>query len=169
MNSGGAHKILDNIVYTLCELTSTVSTHRLDTVGEDIQPHTHASTMFTPPSPLGNMLAAEILLYPPPPASPTASYKPRFLYISNRNFPGEVCDPIAIFSLESPSEPKLVRETASGLSHVRGVVVSPDGQYVIAGGVHAGGVKMYAVRENGSALEQVAHCELAGPTHFLWL
>ncbi|KZV76423.1 putative isomerase YbhE [Peniophora sp. CONT] len=159
----------DNVAYTLCELTSTVSTHRLDTVREDIEPLTHASTMFTPPSPLGDMLAAEILLYPPPPASPSASYQPRFLYISNRNFPGEVGDPIAIFSLENPLAPKLVRETASGLEHVRGMVVSPDGKYLVAGGVHGGGVKIYDVREDGGALEQVAHCELEGPTHFLWL
>ena len=155
-------------MYTLCELTSTVATHRLDSVTEDIPPLAHASTMLTPPSPLGNMLAAEILLYPSP-SSSSASHKTRFLHVSNRNFPGEVGDPLAIFSLEDPTEPKLVRETASELSHVRSIVVSPDGKYLAAGGVHGGGVKVYVVGEDGGALEQVAQCELEGPTHFLWL
>ena len=132
--------------------------------------------MLNPPAPLGDMLAAEILLYPPPtPPSPSSSEihddadAPRFLYVSNRNFPSATGDPIAIFSLADRTAPQIVREVPTALQHVRGIAFSPDGRWLVAGGAKGGGAKVFRVVERGAGLEEVARCELDGPTHFLWV
>ncbi|KAI0030865.1 Lactonase, 7-bladed beta-propeller-domain-containing protein [Vararia minispora EC-137] len=159
-----------DFVYTLCELDSTVTTHRY---GGSALPISRASTMFDPPNPLGDMLAAEIAFYPPPPP-PSSSrsvelYTPRFLYVSNRNHPGPSGDLLAIFSLEDATAPALSVEIPTGLKHVRGLAVAPDGRWVIVGGAQGGGVKVLEVTGGGKGLREVAMCALEAPTSFLWL
>jgi hypothetical protein len=128
--------------------------------------------MIDPPNPLGAMLAAEIAFYPPPPpvlAPESSAYSPRFLYATNRNFLGASGDPLAIFGLADPAAPKLLAEVPTGLSHMRGMAVSPDGRWVIAGGAQIGGAKVYEVLKGGAELIEIARCDLDAPTSFLWL
>ncbi|KAI0320562.1 3-carboxy-cis,cis-mucoante lactonizing enzyme [Amylostereum chailletii] len=166
--SGPRHAVfLDGILYTLCELTSSVATHKLPALPSPPTLLSTTSSMQNPPSPLGDMLAAEIILSPP------ILNVPRHLYVSNRNAPSPQGDPLAIFSLANPDRPTLVREVRTGLKHVRGVVLRPrDGgekSWVAAGGALGGGVKVYEVGDGGDTLTEVAQCLLDAPTDFLWL
>jgi 6-phosphogluconolactonase (cycloisomerase 2 family) len=86
--------------------------------------------------------AAEVILSP----------DNKFVYASNRNVgtQDERGDPIAIFSVEPFA---LVKHVYTKLTHVRGMVMSADGKYIIAAGQNAGGVVVYEVGADGDLTE----------------
>lgn len=151
----------DGNMYTLLELTSQLVTHRLPSLPSSPTTLSTVATLSKPPQPLGDMLAAELLLYPSP--------KP-YLYVSNRNDPSPLGDSIAIFSLANPKVPQLVNEVRTGLRHARGMQIDPHGKWLIAGGVHGGGVKIYERDNAGQTLKEAAKNDsVQSPTGFLWL
>lgn len=160
--SGPRHVIFhDGNMYTLLELTSQLVTHRLPSLPSSPTTLSTVATLSKPPQPLGDMLAAELLLYPSP--------KP-YLYVSNRNDPSPLGDSIAIFSLANPKVPQLVNEVRTGLRHARGMQIDPHGKWLIAGGVHGGGVKIYERDNAGQTLKEAAKNDsVQSPTGFLWL
>lgn len=116
-----------------------------------------------PPSEIG-MLAAEILIPPP-----NELFSTPYIYVSNRNDPSPEGDVIAIFSAADPEKLELVAEVRSGLKHLRGMLFGgPDLKYLIAGGVHGGGVKVFERIDGGKGLKEVASHSLDAPTGFLW-
>ncbi|KAF9021191.1 putative isomerase YbhE [Hymenopellis radicata] len=151
----------DGVLYTLLELTSSLSSHRsgvhINTV----------PTMSNPPPLPNDMLAAEILI---PSVNP--SFPKPFIYVSNRNDPSPEGDFISIFAIEEDGAAKLVKEVRSGLKHARGMLFGgPDDKWLVAGGVLGGGVKVFQRTDGGEGLEEVASSTEAtdSPTGFLWM
>lgn len=112
------------------------------------------------------MLAAEILV-----PKLSNSFPEPYLYVSNRNDPSPGGDTITIFSLADKERPKLIEEVATGLVHVRGIIFGGlDDRWLVAGGVHAGGVKVFERIEGGRKLRVVAeNSSIEGATGFLWV
>ncbi|EIW54158.1 putative isomerase YbhE [Trametes versicolor FP-101664 SS1] len=168
--SGPRHvAFYEDVLYTVLELTSEVSAHRFPPLpAEPTLLDTVPTMRNPPPSPdAAFMLAAEILLPPP-----NTSFPNPYIYVSNRNDPSPEGDIIAIYSPVSGESAKIghVAEVRSGLKHLRGMEFGgPDGKYLIAGGVHGGGVKVFERVDGGKGLKEVAVIELAAPTGFLWL
>ncbi|THG99249.1 hypothetical protein EW026_g3072 [Hermanssonia centrifuga] len=165
--SGPRHAAFYNdILYTLLELTSEVSAHRLPPLPSQPAFITAVPTMSKfpgPPSVLG-MLAAEILL-----PVPNKSYPTPYLYVSNRNDTSPEGDVIAIYSVADPEKIELVAEVRSGLKHLRGMLFGgPDEKYLVAGGVQGGGVKVFERIDGGKGLKEIASVDLEAPTGFLW-
>ncbi|EJF60684.1 putative isomerase YbhE [Dichomitus squalens LYAD-421 SS1] len=158
----------EDVVYTLLELTSEVVAHRVPPLPQEPILLDTISTMATPPPPehAAYMLAAEILI-----PAPNSSYHTPYIYVSNRNDPSPEGDTIAIFStVDSKGKIGYVTEVRSGLKHLRGMVFGgPDDKYLIAGGVHGGGVKIFERVDGGRSLREIASIDLAAPTGFLWL
>ncbi|THH18333.1 hypothetical protein EW146_g2642 [Bondarzewia mesenterica] len=147
--SGPRHVVFHHgILYTLCELTSKLAAHRLPPLPASPTTLSTTSTISNPPNPLGEMLAAELLL--------SASAEP-LLYASNRNDPSLLGDSIAIFSLSDHEAPKLINEVRTGLRHVRGMQMGLNSRnkWLITGGVHGGGVKVYEKVEDGKDLREI--------------
>ncbi|KAI1790335.1 putative isomerase YbhE [Ganoderma leucocontextum] len=157
-----------DVVYTLLELTSEVSAHRVPSQPEEPVLLDTVSTMGNPPPPesASEMLGAEILV-----PAPNDSYPTPYVYVSNRNDPSPEGDTIAIFStVDADGKIGYVKEVRSGLKHLRGMVFGgPDNKYLIAGGVFGGGIKVFERVDGGKGLKEVAAIELAAPTGFLWL
>lgn len=119
--------------------------------------------MSNPPPFPNDMLAAEILIPPP-----NTSFPAPYIYVSNRNDPSPEGDTVAIFSL-NPLE--LVAEVRTGLKHLRGMAFGgPDDRWLVAGGVHGGGVKVFERVDEGKGLKLLASNEgIEGSTAFLWV
>jgi hypothetical protein len=172
----------EDILYTITELTSNLTAHRLPPLPASPKLLSITSTLQLQPgeSP-GNRAAAELLLAPvvrgdrrrgSNSSSGDGGGCPKpFLYATNRNDPSPEGDPLAIFSLEDPAAPALLREVYTGLHHLRGAAIGgEDGRYIIMGGMLGGGVKMYERIEGGRALMEIAALpDLEGSTGFLWL
>jgi len=112
------------------------------------------------------MLAAEILI-----TKPNSSFPTPYIYISNRNDPSPYGDSLSIFDFTSnSSQPELIAEVRTGLSHVRGILFGgSDDKYLVAGGVNGGGVKIFEITDGGRRLKEVARNEfVSAPTGFLW-
>ncbi|KAI0090803.1 putative isomerase YbhE [Irpex rosettiformis] len=158
--------VYNNVLYTVLELSSEVTAHRLPPLPEKPTLITTVPTMSKfpgDPEELG-MLCAEILL-----PKPNTSYPTPYLYASNRNDPSLEGDVIAIFSVADPEKLELVAEVRSGLKHLRGMLFGgPDDRYLAAGGVLGGGVKVFERVDGGKGLKEVASVELEAPTGFLW-
>ncbi|KZP28433.1 putative isomerase YbhE [Athelia psychrophila] len=156
----------EGILYTLVELTSGLTAHRLPALPA-APTLTHTTPTLSNPLPLPNdMLAAEILV-----PTPNAAFPSPYLYISNRNDPSPEGDTIAIFTLADKEQPVLVQEVRTGLKHVRGIVFGgPDDKWLVAGGVLGGGVKVFERTEGGKNLKLVAELkDVEAPTGFLWI
>ena len=155
-------------MYTLLELTSEVSAHRLPPLPAEPTLLDTIRTMANPPPSqfAADMLAAEILVPPP-----NASFPTPYVYVSNRNDPDPAGDTIAIFTtVGTDGKIGYVREVRSGLNHLRGMVFGgPEDRYLVAGGVHGGGVKVFERMEGGKGLKEVASIDVAAATGFLWL
>ncbi|CCM01018.1 uncharacterized protein FIBRA_03066 [Fibroporia radiculosa] len=165
--SGPRHVVVhDGILYTVLELINEVAVHTLPPAPEEPTLLACVPTMSTvPPSVDPYMLAAEILL-----PRPNLSFPSPYLYVSNRNDPSPEGDTIAIFSLADPQQPELVAEVRSGLKHLRGMWFGgPDDRWLVAGGVHGPGVKVFERVDGGKGLRELAALELEAPTGFLWI
>ena len=163
-------------MYTLNELTSTLTAHRLPPLPASPTLLSTTRTHRRPADePLGDRVAAELLLAPAPKTGhererggPSSSY---LLYASNRNEPSPAGDTVAIFSLDEPEAPELVAEVHTGLRHLRGAAIGGEGdRWIVVGGTHGGGVKVYERVDGGRFLREVAALpEVEAPTAFLWL
>jgi len=163
------------MIYTLLELTNDVVTHHWSSLSENPRPAPTTTSTLPNPHPQG-MFAAEILV-----SKPIGIDDLPHLYVSNREDPSEEGDTIAIFSLvdkENRKEPKdipeLVKQVPTGLFHVRGMSFGgADGEWLIAGGVNKGGVRLFKrVKDNNGEedLEFVAeNKDIKKPTVFVWL
>jgi 6-phosphogluconolactonase (cycloisomerase 2 family) len=161
---------IDGILYTLHELTSTLTAHRLPPLpAAPTLLSTTRTHRRTADEPLGDRLAAELLLAPL--TKDCESPSSFFLYASNRNQPGPAGDTMAIFSLDEPGTPELIAEVHTGLRHLRGAAIGgEDGRWVVLGGTNGGGVKLYERVDGGRSLSEVAALpEVRAPTAFLWL
>lgn len=136
-------------------------------------------------------LSAEIVLSPS-----TAAHPLSLLWVTNRNQPLPSGDTIAIYapyqgrSVSDASSPdpenvvpssaataqhdasqaefRYLGSIATGLQHLRSVAFGgPDSRYLIAGGVHGGGAKVF--EREGSSLREVAKVDIEKPTCFVWL
>ncbi|KAI0629551.1 putative isomerase YbhE [Trametes polyzona] len=163
----------DDVLYTVLELTSEVSAHRFPPLPS--QPTLLDTVPTMRNVPIGpasaGMLAAEILIPPP-----NASFPQPYIYVSNRNDPSPDGDTIAIFAPvpagASGDDAKIgvVAEVRSHLRHLRGMEFGgPDARWLVAGGVHGGGVRIFERVEGGKSLKEIAAIELTAPTGFLWL
>jgi len=164
---GPRHVVVYNgVLYTVLELTSEVTAHKLPSLPAEPELLATVPTMSNPPpTTVLHMLAAEILL-----PTPNASFPTPYLYVSNRNDPSPEGDIIAIYSVADPDKLELVTEVRSGLDHLRGMVFGgPDDKYLIAGGVHGGGVKIFERADGGESLRELSSLSLEAPTGFLWL
>ena len=162
------HARTEDILYTLNELTSTLTVHRLPPLpAAPTLLSTTPTLQRTSSEPLGDRLAAELLLAP----AVAGGGGPSFLYATNRNDPSPDGDTLAVFSLEKPEAPELVAEVHTGLRHLRAAAfVGEDSRWVVLGGTQGGGVKVYERVDGGRSLREVA--SLPGvdqPTAFLWL
>ncbi|KAI0268656.1 3-carboxy-cis,cis-mucoante lactonizing enzyme [Gloeopeniophorella convolvens] len=165
--SGPRHVVFhEDILYTLNELTSTLTAHRLPPLPAPPKLLSTASTLQNPPKSLGERLAAELLLAPPLDGSTTLH-----LYASNRNDPGPGGDTLAIFSLDDPETPRLVEEVHTGVKHLRGFAIFGEGsRFVILGGAQGGGVKVCERTNGGRSLKEIAAlADVGAPTSFLLL
>ena len=75
--------------------------------------------------------------------------------MSNRNDPSPEGDIISIFSVADPAKIELVAEVRSGLKHLRGMAFGgSDDRYLIAGGAHGPGVKVFERTEEQIQTEE---------------
>ncbi|KAF8622957.1 hypothetical protein AX15_006629 [Amanita polypyramis BW_CC] len=165
--SGPRHVVYyDGHLYTICELSNRIFKHRLPPLPSEPEYIASSPTMSSPPSHANDMFAAEILL-----PNPNTAFPKPYLYASNRDDPSPEGDTIAVFSVGKPGELQLVNEVRTGLRHVRGMEFGgPDGRWLIVGGVHAGGVKVFERVDDGKDLRVVAvNEEVDSPAGFLWV
>jgi len=184
--SGPRHLVLkDNKVFTLHELSSTLT---IQTIPSDPNRISRllasVSTVPTDGVPAGAKFAAAEVLYPPP---LTGSGNNSYIYTSNRNT-GEADprgDSIAIFQ-HIPGDDQdatqkrwhkrtndqliLVNQVFTGLQQIRGMQFSDDGQYLVAGGVLSGGVKVFQRTDGGENLVEVAsNSDVDTRSSFVWV
>lgn len=160
----------DGILYTIGELTATLHAHILSPLPSSPTLLKYIDTLDTPLPP-GNLeyLPAEILISPPSPISPP------LLYVSNRNEPHPEGDAIAIYTPSSKASDTpfaKVGRFRTGLKNLRGIMFSPDGKYLIAGGSVEGGIKIFERLAGGLNFKEVALLQGEGAekaTSFVWL
>ncbi|KAG8722006.1 hypothetical protein FRC09_007004 [Ceratobasidium sp. 395] len=162
--SGPRHAVVKgNTLYTLHELSNTLTQQTIPALGSSTQPPITASVSIVPsdstnPSALG---AGELLISPVTNAFPT-----QYLYATNR---GEWNDAIAIVSIGN-NGPQVVKQVRTGLMHLRGASLSPDGTYLVVGGLNSGGAVVYERINGGADLKEVARTyNLNQPTSFVWV
>lgn len=162
-------------LYTLLELTNDVITHNWSSLSNSSKPVYTTISTLPDPHPEG-MFAAEILV-----SKAMGVDGLPHLYVSNREDTSEEGDTIAIFSLVDKENgkklretPELVKQVRTGLRHVRGMGFGgADDQWLIAGGVNNGGVKIFKRVKDAKGeedLEFVAeNNSIEKPTAFVWL
>lgn len=149
-------------MYTVLELTNEVTAHIFPPVPAE---PTLVACLSTMRNVEPNMFAAEILV-----SHPTEKFSTPYLYVSNRDDSSPKNDVISVFSLANPQKPERLAEVRSGLRHLRGMAFGgPDDRWLIAGGVHGGGVKVFERVDGGKGLKEIASVELEAPTSFLWM
>ncbi|KAJ7504466.1 Lactonase, 7-bladed beta-propeller-domain-containing protein [Mycena galericulata] len=164
--SGPRHTaVYDGALYTLQELSSTLSKHRFPPLPTEPSLIAVKSTMFDPPTAPHDMLAAELLI-----PVPNSTFPTPYAYVSNRNNPSPEGDTIAIFSIAGDTLELLV-EISTGLKHLRGMVFGGvDDKWLVAGGAQGGGVKVFERIDGGKGLKLLAeNSAIEAPTGFLWV
>jgi 6-phosphogluconolactonase (cycloisomerase 2 family) len=162
----------ENVLYTITELTSTLTAHSLPPLPGVATLLSSTSSLQLPPGePLGNQLASELLLASALTADGQIDNSSApFLYATNRNDPSAEGDTLAIFSLEDPNTPSLVAEVHTGLQQLRGAaIVGENEQYIVMGGQTAGGVKVFERVDGGRSVKELAALpDIQAPTGFVW-
>lgn len=102
----------------------------------------------------------------------TAAHPEPFIYVSNRNEALPAGDTIAIFAPASKDDKekpfRYLGSVATGLKHLRAISLGgPESQYLIAGGVNGGGVKIF--ERKGATLQEIASVHVEKPCSFIWL
>ncbi|KAJ7733204.1 Lactonase, 7-bladed beta-propeller-domain-containing protein, partial [Mycena maculata] len=157
--------VYDGALYTLLELSSSLSKHRFPSLPAEPSLLTVKSTMSNPPEPPHDMLAAELLI-----PAPNSTFSTPYAYVSNRNDPAAGGDTIAIFAIEGDAL-ELVTEVHTGLKHLRGMAFGgKDDRWLVAGGAQGGGVKVFERVDGGKGLRLLAeNGDVEAPTGFLWV
>jgi 6-phosphogluconolactonase (cycloisomerase 2 family) len=163
--SQGTQCAADGILYTVLELSSELAAHTLPALPKEPQHLGTVSTYGAGSPPNKEALAAEILFIPARAGAP-----PRLL-VSNRNDTHEGGDTIAVFALadKAGTPPRLIGEVRTGLKHIRGMSVDPSNNYLVTGGLHGPGVKVFEIADEGEWLREIASVEVASPTAFMWI
>ncbi|KAG9019213.1 hypothetical protein FRB90_005288 [Tulasnella sp. 427] len=149
--SGPRHGVtLDGNLYTLHELSNTLTQRTLPALGSSTASRLIATLPVIPPGADNSTLfAAELLLSPK-----NCMYPTQYLYATNRQDTDPNGDTIAIFSLNPL---KLVKHVRTGLKAIRGAAIGgPNGEYLVAGGQNGGGVVLYKRTSGGAALTELA-------------
>lgn len=155
---------LGTTLYTLHELSNTLTKQVIPPLGSSTQPEITATLNIIPSDSTNPSAhtAAELILSPASSTFPT-----RYLYATNR---GDTSDAITIISIAGNSL-TIIAQIRTGLKTVRGAVLSPgDGKYLVVGGQDSGGVVVYERINGGMSLKEVARTSgLQNPTGFVWL
>ncbi|KAF7324747.1 putative isomerase YbhE [Mycena kentingensis (nom. inval.)] len=171
--SGPRHgRLSKNRLYTLHELSSTLSVQTIPSYPNGTS--TTISTVSIIPSnpPTTAVWAAGEILIPPP----TARFPREYIYVSNRNTGTQTPegDSIAIFENVDKGTARerlqLVKQVFTGLDQIRGMEFSPDGAFLVAGGVAGtAGIVVYERVDGGRGLREVVrNTEIPTRTSFVW-
>ena len=157
------------ILYTVLELSNTLTSHKLPPLPKPALALEVAATLSDPPENPNAIdpppVCAEILSTPV-----SAAYPTPYLYVTNRNDPNSEGDILSIFETGGAGSIRLIKEVRTGLKHLRGIAFDEDGRYLIAGGTFGGGVKMFEIVDGGKDVKEIAHLkDLERPTGFYWL
>lgn len=157
LGSGPRHgAIVDGDLYILHELDNSLSQYTLPPLwAKSLKPQLVANFSILPAEqPSGSSFGGGELVVSPK----SAAFPQQYLYASNRNV-GTGLDPrgdsLAIFAVK----PKLrfVKQAFTGLNQPRGVAIFGEhGQYIVAGGLGSGGVKVFARINGGADLKLLA-------------
>ncbi|KAG9095660.1 hypothetical protein FRC07_011062, partial [Ceratobasidium sp. 392] len=162
--SGPRHGVVKgNTLYTLHELSNTLTQQTIPALGSSTQPAVTASINIIPTDSTNPSAhtAAELILSPSTSAFPT-----QYLYATNR---GDQSDAITVVSIANNTL-QIVKQVRTGLSTIRGAALSPDGTYLVAGGQNNGLVIVFERINGGADLKEVARASgLTQPFSFLWL
>ena len=171
--SGPRHCVIHgNILVTLHETASTITTQRIPQLGHNSS-GIISNLSVVPADQLalkGTKYAAAELLIP----KPNKAFPSTLVYASNRNN-GQTEDPrgdtIAVFTLCADGKLEIVNQFFTGLQQVRGMQFGgPDDKFLVAGGVAGdGGVVVFERVGKGADFVQVArNKEVLGPRTFVW-
>ncbi|KAH7890467.1 Lactonase, 7-bladed beta-propeller-domain-containing protein [Phlebopus sp. FC_14] len=174
IGSGPRHiRIRDNMLYTLHELSSTLTLQAVPTAPNGTTTILSNVSIIPPDPPAGSAFAAAEILIPPP----TAKYPIPYIYVSNRNTGVQDTrgDTIAIFKNVNDNL-VLANQIYTGLDQIRGMMSGEQAgkggeAYIVAAG-YAGtaGVKVFKRTEGGANLEEVAvNTVIPTRTSFVWL
>ncbi|GFZ51129.1 hypothetical protein JCM24511_08887 [Saitozyma sp. JCM 24511] len=165
-----ANEVLGKYVYTLLELSSYVTVHRISpTPSAPSELIARLSMLPTHDEPVRPKLgASEILLLPPlHPGGPS------LLIASNRDSPSAEGDALALYAVSpdggdvKPTKEAFVRGVGR---HLRGVAADPSGRWVMVCGRDEGGVKLFErVGEDGLELKEVAKIDIPNTVCPLWM
>jgi len=169
--SGPRHMaIYNNILYTLHELASTLTSQHIPILPANSSPYISNASILPPNLPVGAAMAAAEILIPPP----SASFPKPYIYVSNRNT--GVQDPrgdaVAIFAFD-PETGILnsVNQVYTGLDQIRGMEFGgEDNKYLIAGGVAGtAGVVILERTKGGQSMKVVVrNTVIPTATTFVW-
>ncbi|KAG9123157.1 hypothetical protein FRC07_000170 [Ceratobasidium sp. 392] len=164
--SGPRHIAVSNgILYTLHELSSTLSSQTLPPLDSSLAPKTISTLSILPPGANGSTFgAAELIL----------DEKRGLLYASNRNLaasPDLRGDTIAIFKFDNAGNLKLVDQFFTGLNQIRAMAQGgPDNLYIAAGGLTGGGLAVFEKVNNTLAERaRLPAGTISKPASFVWL
>ncbi|KAH7343177.1 Lactonase, 7-bladed beta-propeller-domain-containing protein [Rhizoctonia solani] len=163
--SGPRHVVTKGTtLYTLHELSSTLTQQTIPPLGSTTQPPVVASVSIVPsdsPNPSA-LSAAELILSPVSSAFPT-----QYLYATNR---GDSNDAVAIVSIANGTL-AIVTHVHTGINYVRGAALSPgDGKYLAVAGQNSGDVVIFERINGGTGLKQIAKVSgLTQPTSVTWV
>ncbi|KAG8756369.1 hypothetical protein FRC12_010599 [Ceratobasidium sp. 428] len=162
--SGPRHGVVSgNTLYTIHELSNTVTQQTIPALGSSAQPPIIANISIIPTDSTNPSAhtAAELIL---PPL--TSAFPKQYLYATNR---GDQSDAITIID-PANNTLKIVKQFRTGLSTIRGAVLSPDGTYLVAGGQYNGLVVVFERINGGADFKEVARASgFTQPFSFLWL
>jgi 6-phosphogluconolactonase len=165
-----ADEVLGKYIYTLLELSSYVTVHRLSPTPEaPSELIARLSMLPKHDEPVRPKLgASEILLLPP--VRPDG---PSLLIASNRDSPSAEGDALALYAVSpdggdvQPTKEAFVRGVGR---HLRGVAADPSGRWVMVCGRDEGGVKLFErVGEDGLELKEVAKIDIPNTVCPLWM
>ncbi|KAF8904590.1 putative isomerase YbhE [Mucidula mucida] len=169
--SGPRHIVVyDELLYTLHELSSTLTVQAIPTLGATNTSALLANVSIVPSDPPeGAAYAAGEILIPPP----SQEFPIPYVYVSNRNTGTTLPrgDSIAIFEY-CEGELKLVNQVYTGINQIRGMEFGGEhGDYLVMSGVVGeGGVAVFKRIEGGKNMVEVArNTEVLTRTTFVWL
>ncbi|KEP48264.1 lactonase, 7-bladed beta-propeller [Rhizoctonia solani 123E] len=162
--SGPRHVVTKGTtLYTLHELSSTLTQQTIPPLGSTTQPSITASvSIVAPGSTNPSLTAAELLL-----SSVSSAFPTQYLYATNR---GDTNDAVAIVSIANNTL-NVVNHVRTGVNFIRGAALSPgDGKYLAITGQNDGSAAIFERINGGTGLKQIARISgLTQPTSITWL
>ncbi|EUC66213.1 lactonase, 7-bladed beta-propeller, partial [Rhizoctonia solani AG-3 Rhs1AP] len=163
--SGPRHVVTKGTtLYTLHELSSTLTQQTIPPLGSTTQPSIAASVSIVAPGSTNPsaLTAAELLL-----SSVSSAFPTQYLYATNR---GDTSDAVAIVSIANNTL-NVVAHVRTGVNFIRGAALSPgDGKYLAITGQNDGSAAIFERINGGTGLKQIARISgLTQPTSITWL